>query len=157
MVTAGNDDGMNEAVSELLCPFYQDFHGELNVLYGIGGTVFDPDVIIWDAGSDELIGVAFGFGFGLVFAVRANAAADQEIVDVALLVEFESFFYAARAATEDDANMGASVTVGQILLRAQENDVFQPGLNEVRESVDDVADEIKETQYNHLISEWQDF
>lgn len=129
----------------------------MNVLYGVGGAIFNPDAIIWNASSDKLIGVAFGFGFGLVFTVRANAAANQEIVDVALLVELEGFFYAARAATEDDADMGAGVTVGQILLRTQENDVFQPGLDEVRESVDDVADEFEETQYDHLIPEWQDF
>ena len=62
MKTARDDDWIDEAVFDLFRFPGQYFHRVFDTLDGIGGAIFDPNMIVWYAGFDELFGVDFSFG-----------------------------------------------------------------------------------------------
>ena len=94
----------------------------------------------------EFIGVAFSFECVSIQTIWSNSAGNEEIVDDSLMIELKGFFDSLSCATDDDSNIGASVMVGELLLRFKKDHFSQYVFEELWEPVNDATNEIKQTQ-----------
>ena len=86
MKTARYNDRMYEPVDGLLRAFNQYLGGKGDVLCCVSRIVFDPDMVVRDAGINKRLGVLFCLSVVFIDAIATNTTTNQEIVDNAASV-----------------------------------------------------------------------